>query len=43
MASTLLLAKDWEALCAPIRKKVMKEFEIMAGKEAGMKLIKAEA
>lgn len=37
------VAKDWEGLCAPIRQKAVKEFEIMAGKEAGMKLIKGEA
>lgn len=33
----------WEALCAPLRQKVMKEFEIMAGRETGLKIVKAEA
>lgn len=37
------VAKDWEALCSPIRQKIIKEFEIMNGKEAGLKLIKAQA
>lgn len=37
------VAKDWEALAAPVRRKVLKELEIMAGKEGGLKIIKAEA
>lgn len=37
------IAQRWRAFAVPIEKKLFKEYEIMEGKEVGMKLIKGEA